>query len=69
MTLEILCAPTFPADESRALYAAAAALGITTEALIRRAVRIFAEECVPTQQEAETPTDGAALLADRVPTH
>ena len=67
MTLEILCAPTFPAKEDAELHEMATKLGITPEALIRNAVIDFSSRCVPTQNAA--PLAGKISLADCVPTH
>lgn len=67
MTLEILCAPTFPDDEYKELHETAAALGITPEALIRRAVKSFNSQCVPTQRAAAGSSSPS--IAPCVPTH
>lgn len=67
MTLEILCAPSFPENEAADLHKTASELGITTEVLIRNAVRAFVSQCVPTQK-AE-PCADMVSLAKCVPTH
>lgn len=46
--LEILCTPDFTEDEIRDLEQAATSLGVSVEEIIRRAVRAFAAQCVPT---------------------
>ena len=53
MTLEILCTPRFSKAESVALDRIAATLHTTRENLVRKAVRLFATKCVPTQGDAE----------------
>ncbi len=67
MTLEILCAPIFPENEDADLHKTASELGVTTEVLIRNAVRTFVSQCVPTQK-AE-PCGDMVSLAECVPTH
>ena len=48
MALEILCRPTFSADEIAALDKIASELGSTREEVVRRAVSLFVSSCVPT---------------------
>ena len=49
MELEILCTPDFSDDEIKDIEQAATSLGVTPEEVVRKAVRIFAAQCVPTQ--------------------
>ena len=49
MNLEILCTPDFTEDEIKDIEQAATSLGVSVEEVIRKAVRIFASQCVPTQ--------------------
>lgn len=67
MELEILCEPSFPANESAELHKIADELGMTPEEVIRYAVRDFVAECVPTQSAA--PTFAEAFASKCVPTH
>ena len=53
MSLEILCTPRFSKTESTELDKIAATLHTTREKLVRKAVRIFAAQCVPTQRRAK----------------
>ena len=56
MELDILCTPSFTPDESEAIDNIASELGIAREEVIRKAVKYFAAQCVPTQdKEAGTP--------------
>ena len=55
MTLKILCTPDFTADEIKVIEQAAAHLGVTVEEVIRKAVRSFAAQCVPTQGGSDSP--------------
>ena len=48
MSIEILCRPTFSADEIAALDRIAKRNGVTRAEIVRRAVSIFSSECVPT---------------------
>lgn len=48
MSLEILCRPTFSADEIAALDRIAKRNGVTRAEIVRRAVAFFASECVTT---------------------
>ena len=52
MSLEILCTPRFSKAESAELDRIAATLHTTRENLVRKAVQIFAAQCVPTQKAA-----------------
>ena len=54
MGLEILCTPRFNKAENAALDKIANALHTTREKLVRKAVRIFAAQCVPTQIKTAT---------------
>ena len=56
MELTILCTPTFPKEESTEISRAAKNLGITRSELVRRAVRIYAAECVTTHQTPKKKT-------------
>ena len=51
MSFEILCESYFSADEVDAIEQASKKLNLTTEDLIRRAVKFFASRCVPTQSD------------------
>lgn len=56
MSLEILCTPRFSKAESAELDRIAATLHTTRENLVRKAVQIFAAQCVPTQKAATAGT-------------
>jgi len=56
MELTILCTPTFPKEESTEISRAAKNLGITRSELVRRAVRIYAAECVTTHKTPKKKT-------------
>lgn len=49
MSLDILCEVKFNPEEEAALDDAAKWLGMTKEEVVRKAVKIFAAQCVPTQ--------------------
>ncbi len=59
MKLKILCTPDFTADEIKELDQVSAQLGAPVEEVIRKAVRLFAAQCVPTQGGRD-PKDRAA---------
>ncbi len=46
--IQILCTPTFSADEMKQVDDVAKKLGLTREEFIRLAVTSFSAECVPT---------------------
>lgn len=54
MVLEILCTPDFSDDEIKDIEQVAASLGITPEEVVRKAVRLFAAQCVPTQGKSDS---------------
>lgn len=54
MELEILCTPDFSDDEIREIEQVAASLGVTPEEVVRKAVRLFAAQCVPTQGKGDS---------------
>lgn len=49
MELKILCTPEFSDTEEAALKEIAANMHTTLEEVVRHAVRLFCESCVPTQ--------------------
>jgi hypothetical protein len=48
MILDILCEVKFNPKEEAALDSAARRLGMTKEEVVRKAVKVFATQCVPT---------------------
>lgn len=52
MHLDILTTPRFNSKENKIITAAASTLGISREQVVRRAVKLFAAQCVPTQRKA-----------------
>lgn len=48
MSLDILCEVKFNQEEEAALEDAVKRLGMTKEEVVRKAVKIFAAQCVPT---------------------
>ena len=54
MILKILCTPTFSKREIAEIDEIAARTHSTREEVVRKAVRLFAAQCVPTQKKAKT---------------
>ena len=48
MDIDILCEVDFPANECEAIAEVASRLGMTTQEVVRSAVKLYSAECVPT---------------------
>ena len=48
MPLDILCTPDFDKEDRALIDQLAAALGISRDEVVRKAVKYFAAQCVPT---------------------